>query len=472
MSDKMSGWRGRYWGRWYKNLTPDAAAPASETPAPELGEILERARAAAQAGDKGALKALVDVALPVAGGGVASLLELGAFARDFGLFDEAQNVCRKVMRENPDEPRAVLDFGYVCLNSGRHSDAIGPFRDYLGRHYNSHLARVLARILYLCGAINEADNLIASLRADPDALKHGMEVHAFGRYVDVFGLSAARAMLDRVHRRVGHAEPSEVADRILAAKAERRPFALIRLGDGEGACIRLDPGDEASYGPIYAQNRQEMISIWFGPEIDSVGSGFDRLCCGLSDLVAECDLVGIPYPSWIEHEFRIGSVRGIPSILNVLRLLDRDAERFADTTTCTQQIHIDLGQREFFDPLLRGEDIGVVSCFAELGPRLQERFGVRSVDFHKLPGERMSAALIGEEAVAGRHYPDVFEATMERLSQPHHGRIFLVAGGILGKFYARQIRRNGGIALDIGSLADGWLAKGTRPGQDMWTRPL
>jgi hypothetical protein len=44
--------------------------------------------------------------------------------------------------------------------------------------------------------------------------------------------------------------------------------------------------------------------------------------------------------------------------------------------------------------------------------------------------------------------------------------LFLVAGGLLGKFYTATIRRHGGIALDVGSLVDAWTGRHTRPGYD------
>ena len=46
--------------------------------------------------------------------------------------------------------------------------------------------------------------------------------------------------------------------------ARRRPFALVRLGDGEGGVLRLDGKDEADYGHLYDQNRQDLIAMWFG----------------------------------------------------------------------------------------------------------------------------------------------------------------------------------------------------------------
>ena len=51
---------------------------------------------------------------------------------------------------------------------------------------------------------------------------------------------------------------------------------------------------------------------------------------------------------------------------------------------------------------------------------------------------------------------------MGELEVPYRGAVFLVAGGLLGKIYCHRIRELGGIALDIGALADAWVGINTR----------
>ena len=62
---------------------------------------------------------------------------------------------------------------------------------------------------------------------------------------------------------------------------------------------------------------------------------------------------------------------------------------------------------------------------------------------------------------------DRYREILRDLVVPEPGAIFLVAAGLLGKVYCARIHELGGIAIDIGSLADGWMGYGrdTRPGQ-------
>ncbi len=53
---------------------------------------------------------------------------------------------------------------------------------------------------------------------------------------------------------------------------------------------------------------------------------------------------------------------------------------------------------------------------------------------------------------------------MTALDRPLNGKLFLVAGGILGKFYCGRIKGSGGVAIDVGSLVDMWMGAETRPG--------
>ena len=57
---------------------------------------------------------------------------------------------------------------------------------------------------------------------------------------------------------------------------------------------------------------------------------------------------------------------------------------------------------------------------------------------------------------------DTVDTLIDTLTIPRRGAVFLVAGGLLGKIYCDRIRELGGIALDIGALADAWMGHNTR----------
>jgi hypothetical protein len=110
--------------------------------------------------------------------------------------------------------------------------------------------------------------------------------------------------------------------------------------------------------------------------------------------------------------------------------------------------------------------ISVISCLPALGPFLKDRLGLDDVMQYLIPAEQGSKAKLGVDSGSGVHYPDTFQKLQTELTGRHAGRLFLVAAGILGKFYCETIKTYGGIALDVGSLVDGWLGKATRPGYD------
>ncbi|MDY6885713.1 MAG: hypothetical protein SWL02_18320 [Pseudomonadota bacterium] len=58
---------------------------------------------------------------------------------------------------------------------------------------------------------------------------------------------------------------------------------------------------------------------------------------------------------------------------------------------------------------------------------------------------------------------EVFPYIMEMLKgRNSKGHVYLVGAGILGKVYCHQIKKSGGIALDVGSVPDVWVGKPSR----------
>jgi hypothetical protein len=111
-------------------------------------------------------------------------------------------------------------------------------------------------------------------------------------------------------------------------------------------------------------------------------------------------------------------------------------------------------------------EVGEVSwvCCHDLGSHLLDHRGVRTRIGLRIPGE---TKYFGD---AGRYSPGVArpEGLVDRHAQvrdaltPKPGEVWLVAAGFLGKIYCDDIRQRGGIALDIGSLADYWMGYVTR----------
>jgi hypothetical protein len=264
-----------------------------------------------------------------------------------------------------------------------------------------------------------------------------------------------------------HAAASEVGSEIIRALQMRRPFALIRLGDGEGSCINLGPEDESAFDRLYSRNRRELTAMWFGLDFPWDDSSFRRLVRRLPSTALGVDYVGLPYEGWIEHEYRIASVRGIPTLINIHRAFEALDQPKKTVRSCSQLIHVELARSGWLPRIIRAAGhVSIISCLPEIVALIRDRADIADIEFYRIPGEQGSRAALGDEITAGQHFPNGFDEVMGRLERPHQGRLFLIAGGVLGKFYAAKVKQFGGVAVDVGSVVDAWAQRMTRPGMD------
>jgi hypothetical protein len=404
-------------------------------------------------------------ALPLEAEALVAQVDHANRLRDAGLTGPAEQVLLTVMRRTPESPLAYYEFAFIRRHQGLHREAAQILAHGLqAAGSDVRLTLSLAHMLHAAGLHERADSVLASFQPNrPSDAEKGRVIEGFGMVIREHPRLRTLSRLEALTRSRAWLDAESLERRIAEAQARRAPFAFVRLGDGEGAWLRMADAEEAALQPLYDTNRHNFSDTWFGSGFDGAASGFAARVGRLVADLAECDVFGIPYRQWIEHEYTIASTRGVPSLVNLCRALE-DAALPPGVAFCSQNVHRDLHLSGGLARLLRRERyIGLLSCHPELPALLMQHFGLDSVAFHHLPGEPGRAEFITGAGTLGPHYPDHFLALQRTLSQPHEGRLFLVAGGILGKLHALTIRRHGGIALDIGSLADGWLGRATRP---------
>ncbi|MBP2314227.1 glycosyltransferase [Azospirillum soli] len=257
-----------------------------------------------------------------------------------------------------------------------------------------------------------------------------------------------------------------VVARILDSYEARRPFSLIRLGDGEGNFLPY-PAEHAAFAEA---DRAATQCIWWG-EPRLTGAAADVLSDALQAAVRNADVVGIPdlsrlcyslpvptaadlYHSW--HDYR--------GLLTVIRnLLTGGNGLFAPTQAITScHIHADLSAWGLYERLFATiRRVAVVTCHPTLPERLAERFGLTVSRVHLIPHETKYGGIFryGEREP---HFPTAYERLMETLTVDEPGQVVLVAAGFLGKMYCKRIKEQGGIALDLGSVVDYWCGFTTR----------
>lgn len=261
----------------------------------------------------------------------------------------------------------------------------------------------------------------------------------------------------------------EIEQDIRNALENKTPYLLLRLGDGEGSCLKIQDDDAKRYSDLYNSNRKEFLNIWFKDEFLLFDEEFDDVIEQFNHDIAAANCIGGLYQGAIDFEYRLGSRRGIPWVVNSFRKLHQLAEidrAWARTTSIySLTIHYELLTSGALHRLLTGRrQLGLISCHEELGRMLSARFGIDNLTFFKVPGEQIHFDVLGSSAVEGVHWPDRYRELLAEIKTggDRRGQFFLVAAGILGKIYAAELKRAGAVVIDIGAVADLWMGKATR----------
>jgi hypothetical protein len=287
--------------------------------------------------------------------------------------------------------------------------------------------------------VDEFDQLVAT---GPGGIERWWSVRAaFREYVP--DDSAGREFARRVQRHVSRGEPA----------------SFIRLGDGEGNLLALRLGTYPALSAYCA--RKASVRHFGAPEVLPRTAG--ELLEPFHVAIRNADAVGFPRGTALEvllrnRRSRI-DVRGAYGIASVFAYLERfrDDLDLASKTGVSKMFHRDL--LPYYQSLIDGRDIGLVSCHAELVDALRHRVGARSVTFYPVPKQ---ATIGGQPGMDTGHVPGRCRELVEELRDCRPGMLYLVAAGIPAEIYCDVIRAAGGIALDIGSVADIWAGRRSR----------
>ncbi len=226
---------------------------------------------------------------------------------------------------------------------------------------------------------------------------------------------------------------------------KREPLSLIRLGDGEGAILGFPEQVE-----IKDDHLDHILYFWLGRPPAASAKQVEAIKKPLKDAIAAADIIGLPPPGMQHPNQRYFSLARD----YVLNQADNPATRF-----CSAWIHHLLQYGLLFAPLLEKRDfLGLISPRFMVG-RLTQVFGVTGIYAIPIPAELQHKNLLN----AHFRHADMVEDIRKNLVVPYRGALFLVAAGVFGKTYCQWIKEKGGIAIDIGSVPDGWAGISSRP---------
>ena len=344
-------------------------------------------------------------------------------------------VCRRLSRD--DEADAEL-----ARLLRRHEPTNATVRDIIFRAYfdlrtSPHRARVLRR-----GLRQRRQRGCAS---DSDVLED------FAGRVAPFLRDAVALYRDK-----RFASPYEVAGAVIAAMSDQRPFALVRLGDGEGALLAPE-----RMADLFREHRAHFLRRWYGTPELADDPTFLALASKLSDRLEEVDILGIPERTWLLYERDHGNVR---TFMCCLALVLTSGPYARDKLVCNTSVHIDLAYRHLLDGIIRmAPRIILVTSHADLALRLAAHLDVPPIETLLIPPAHSDLSETGYAAGLS-HIDDAYAPTMAALAErAGPGTLVLVGAGFLGKLYCLEAKRSGAVALDLGSVVDLWMGYRTRP---------
>ena len=395
------------------------------------------------------------------------LLKEGVSMRNAGFFHEAEIALLATTRLRPAEWQPKYELGALYLSQKEPRKAVVYLEEAFALNQGEpRLVERLASCHTVLGNFSNAEEILRrALLTDYHAVTAIAENAQYVEYVRAYPIEYAQSVHQEITEKSGpFLSAQDVFQRIVQSIENRQPFSLVRLGDGEGTWLHRVAHEEALFGTLYERNRKEFWNIWFGKDKAENIPYFYRATEQICNELSKVDVLGIPPMSWIAHEYATGNLRGTSGTLNACRV----ANRFAGpgTSFCSQLIHYELDRKDMLRKILRGKEVvGAVSCHPGISDYIRHELGVQNVIYIPLPGEPSRRHLLGEESVHGEHFPERFEEILKDIEgKDYSGMIFLVAGGILGKLYTLRLRQSGAVALDIGSTADRWMNKKTRPG--------
>ena len=317
----------------------------------------------------------------------------------------------------------------------------------------------------LAGEARYADVLETAARIEPvtEAQQNwlaGATAHA--RLALAHDRADAIAAAETRERGPGWLSPEALLARIREHRDAGRPFSFVRVGDGEARFAilmrpdlrpQISDAEAGAIGGLVWEN-------WFGEAIgETTADARAELMADYERAVATADVIGTSSATRLRQDTGHYGYLAVQEAW--LRAVRPGPDHLWTDAFAHHALH---GLSPFLADVLAGARfVGVVSPHPGLASTLGRRFGIADAVDHVVPAEgRLPNA--GDTRALGRHFPDLYRRLLRDLRVPHPGAVFLVAAGLLGKVYCARIRERGGIALDIGALADAWMGFDTRDG--------
>jgi hypothetical protein len=257
-------------------------------------------------------------------------------------------------------------------------------------------------------------------------------------------------------------EHASFIDDISEHLRNKRPYSLIRLGDGESY---------AWQDKVSAEHAARREQVWWGTPIDPALRA--QIGREMHSAISNANRLGIPslfrftrdtHPglgTYTEHV----SIVGLIHVLDGLREMPKSSRLYTEERI--HQLCFDLPTIAHLSA--DATKMVIVSSLTKesIESKLRAHIGTAPLEAIEVPTHTKTT---GNDMFvqASKPLPFVYEEIAEQvkdLSAP--GVLVLVASGSIGKIFCAAAQENGAVALDVGAMIDYWVGLKTRSIADM-----
>lgn len=244
---------------------------------------------------------------------------------------------------------------------------------------------------------------------------------------------------------------------IESAIVENKPFCFLRLGDGEGAILQgLVQDNPEGFKKI---NRKKFLNRWFGSASIEVEDKVESISIELKSRLDEADVLGCPQWGWISSLRKKNQLQPLFNAIEATIPALNSGRALTDVGICLFMEQ----ERLLVDLVRKAGSFSMITSRPELPVKLAEVTGAKIKSIYLIPPPASDPDVREGEMVRGAHLFDCFDKLRANLAACDGKGLFLISAGFLGKIYALDIKKQGGVAIDIGHVADRWIGYDSRP---------
>ena len=237
----------------------------------------------------------------------------------------------------------------------------------------------------------------------------------------------------------------------------QEPWSLIRLGDGESYAWQCKLSKET------VETRER---IWWGHSIEPELR--DQISNVMYEAIKAANVLGIPsvfrFIRDTHHSLRSYSahisISGLVTVLEGLKEMPKSDRKFTEDRI--HQVCFDIDTVAEIAAL--ASKIIVVSSVKEnvLRPIFSGIEGKVLLEVISIPTHSKTSHNDSYES-DGLSLPYVYKNVQARIeTSVEPGVLVIIAAGLIGKIFCESTRKHGGVAIDVGAMADYWIGVKTR----------